>query len=438
MTDQLYPLIQAFTTACAGSGHAVCQAPQTCERMAAESETLERTDRQSAGYDARLLAITRRRQLPDHSWKTSELVTRVEELLHSQPNLDGPFRTISITTGLARLGERGLSPDWLVRTHIGPSLIRRIVLAATSVWHEIHRGEMDRSQVPELHGWLDGVDIDAPKDYDPDRDRSRLITSSLAGATFERGSRWVKEASMSDIAAWRLTDYTCSPPELEDMALPGGRTATRWLYERITRTYHAEWSPESWAWEAAYIEHPTDVARRAGVGLPILEERVCTQSQLTRAASAYVLEDLGEILPGMSRNEFVELVAHHLESGHHADARALSEAALGARPGDDSVRSIFAFCWLPIDPRRSREIIAATRENRTMSNAVRHVNVASSYLAEDDADSAISAVRLLKESSDGTGDSAWLWDPRTLASQPRVTFIAPSQWAILAEDQLRS
>lgn len=439
MANRHESLLLAYSAACADTGHAICRDPEACEDLAGYAERSTRFAQRSADYDARLLAIEGRGTIPDHTWKISALMARVEDLLHTQPNLDGPFRTVAITTCLARLGERGISPDWLVRSQVGPSLIRRIILAAASVWHDVHVGRLSRDQVPELRGWLAGVDMDAPAAYSPERDRARLITSCLAGETLERGARWIGEASMSDIAAWRIDDYTMSPPQLDDMSLPGGSAAARWLYERFMRTYHTEWSPESWVWEAAYLEHPESVAERAGIDLSILKERISTPAQLTKAASSYVLNGLGDILPGMGRNEFIELVVHHLEHDSHADARAISEAAFAAHPSDNTVRSVYAFCWLPMaPPQRCREILETTRENRTMSDAVRRANIVCTYLAEDDLTRAQREVLLLEDAARGVDQPAWLWDPRSLASRPRIIYSAPEEWVLLAESHLRS
>ena len=160
--------------------------------------------------------------------------------------------------------------------------------------------------------------------YDPEKDLGRVFVNSLSGKASAVGRTWIEEASISDIAAWRVDGYLVSPPALEDMAMPGGRAASRWVHDRLTRTYLSEWAPESWAWEAAYLEHPARVAQRAGVAPSILAERTSTPGQIMRASSRFILEDLGEVLPGVGQEEFVEIVAHHLEHGQHGEAQTLS------------------------------------------------------------------------------------------------------------------
>lgn len=437
LLEPQYQLIRAYTSACTEAGHPLCQDPVACEHLAESADRTLNTEYRAAAFDARGAALARRGEMPDHSWSTTELLVQVEELLHAQPNIDGPFRTIAITTALARLGERGLVPDWLVRDRLGPGLVRRAIIASASVWHRIAIGHLDASEVPELHGWLAGIDSDAPEDY-AENDLDRLFVNSLSGATFKLGSRWIEEASISDIAAWRVDGYTSSPPAPEDMTLPGGRSASRWVHERLTRTYHSEWSPESWAWEAAYLEHPDRVAQRAGIDPSILAERDSTPGQIIRASSRFILEDLGDVLPGMGLTEFTEVVAHHLERGQHAEARALSQAAFRERSDSPPVRSVFAFCWLPMDPLQTREVIQDTPDNPAMSASVRCVNIAASYLAAGDSGTALAALRSLDATLDSAHSPAWLWDPSTLSTRPTVTYLAPLRWKEIVENQFGS
>lgn len=438
LLEPQYHLIQAYTWACADAGHIVCGNPSACEKFAGSASRRADAENRASSFDARRAALSRHDQMPDHSWSTTELLVRVEELLRAQPNIDKPFRTIAITTGLARLGERGLPVDWLVRDRIGPGLIRRAILASASVWHRVAVGDLDARDVPELSGWLAAIAEDAPLHYDPEKDLGRVFVNSLSGKASAVGRTWIEEASISDIAAWRVDGYLVSPPALEDMALPGGRAASRWVYDRLTRTYLSEWAPESWAWEAAHLEHPARVAQRAGVAPSILAERTSTPGQIMRASSRFILEDLGEVLPGVGQEEFVEIVAHHLERGQHGEAQTLAEAAFRERSDSPPVRSVFAFCWLPTTPARSREILRETAENSTMSSAVRCVNIAASHLAEGATQAALDALQPLKELSDVAGRSAWLWDPLTLRSRPHVTYLAPAQWADLVESHFSS
>src|SRR5699024_3870664 len=131
-----------YTWACADAGHTVCENPAACEMFAVSASKRADAESRAGSFDARRAALSRRDEMPDHSWSTTELLVRVEELFRAQPNIDSPFRTIAITTGLARLGERGLPDDWLVRDRIGPGLIRRAILASASVWHRIAIGDL--------------------------------------------------------------------------------------------------------------------------------------------------------------------------------------------------------------------------------------------------------------------------------------------------------
>lgn len=424
-----YSILLRHTNACAESAHSLCGDPAGCVSTAALVTELANAENDATEYDAQRIAIEHRNRMPDHTWSTTALVMCIKELLMSQPNIDGLYRATAITTALARLGERGINADWLIRVHMGPPLVRHIILVATSVWHQVATGALGRNDVPELHGWLNNIDFDAPVDYNPTHHRARLITCALSGTTRQWSNAWLNEAAIADILMWKSESYTVSRPDISDLSTSGGRNATRWIFDRITRTYMEEWDPRSLAWETAYIIDPVAVASRAGVPQQILKERITTHAQIARAASAHVLRDLGEIFPGVSRNELVELAAHHLERGELEEARALSEAAFSERPGDPTVRSVYAFCWIPTAPGRSRELMCENEKSQTTPPATRIINRASSYLVEVDTASAVAELDSLDEDTPACERPAWLWAPASLQTkEPEVIYTTPTRW----------
>jgi hypothetical protein len=201
-------LIQAYTWACADAGHVVCLSPSACEKFADSASRTANAENRATSFDARRAALERRDEMPDHSWTTTELLARVEELFRAQPNIDGPFRTIAITTGLARLGERGLPVDWLVRDRIGPGLIRRVIL---------------------------GIAEDAPPNHDPKKDLSQVFVDSLSGKTSTMGRRWIEEASISDI---RVVPRVLGLGGGLSRAARAGRSACTSLKMRTARHIH--------------------------------------------------------------------------------------------------------------------------------------------------------------------------------------------------------
>lgn len=381
--------------------------------------------------------MQRRESMPSAHWSTSELLNFVQNALTSQPNIQPARRSISITTALARLGERDFNPDWVLRTLLGEELCRHIIITCAVVWNRIRRGELTVMDVPELRGWLDHIETDAPTPYDPDADLNRLITRSLAGATMEAGKTWVLTASTSDIAAWRVADYLESVPDDSDMTTPGGPEAMRWAFERMTRTYPQDWSATSRDWELAYLDDPAGVARRSGFSLSILEERSTTLNQIKKASAAALLNDLGDVFPGVSRERVIELVLRELESGSIESARNIISAAHAERPSDTSLTSAYAFCWLPVAPQRSRVIFEDLDSTPTMSPSVRLVNLVASHLVEGDARSAAALIDMYEvEDLDGSA-SAWLWELDSLVGrapddQPRIVHTPPDQWIAAA------
>lgn len=422
----------AHYEACADTGHAWCGAEDICADMAQRaSSALARAD-EASSFDAGQLTLRFERQMPDESWPTVALFAVAERLLVAQPNIDGAFRTIAATTALARLAERGFDADWVLREQFGPSLLRTIILASVGVWNRMRIGEIAWQQVPELHGWLRLIADEVPDEYTPEKDLPRLITTCLAGDTYAQGSEWLMEASTSDIVAWRLGDHFSSPPLQEDMRRAGGRTARRWLAERFTRTYLHDWSPESLDWETAFLENPRAVSHRVGIPASTLEERAVTGDQISAATSMHVLEALGEVLPGMDKGELLDRSLRLLETRKLKEAVALSRAALDTRPSDEDLRALNAFCEIPTDPSRSLRTILELDSPRWMGTAVRAVNVICCRSLDVKSAQVETGIAALDLSLPGSEDRAWLWDLRTLRTDPHVIFASPSEWASLA------
>lgn len=433
MDTQTLAFVAERSMQCSRRGHPQCGDPRQCEASRYEAENALQQDQAASRFDAGALLVQRQESMPSASWSTSELLNYVQNALLSQPNICPARRSISITTALARLGERDFNPDWVLRTLLGEELCRHIIITCAVVWNRIRLGELDVRDVPELHGWLNHIEADAPSPYNPDTDLNRLITRSLGGATMEAGMAWIHSASASDIAAWRVVDYLESVPDESDMTTPGGPEAMRWAFERMTRTYPQDWSATSRDWELAYLDDPAGVARRSGFSLSILEERSTTLNQIKKASAAALLNDLGDVFPGVSRQRVIELVLRELESGRSNSARNIIAAAHAERPSDQSLMSAYAFCWLPVTPQRSRAMLEALTSTATMTPSIRLVNLVASHLVEGDARSAAALINTYEcEGHDGSA-SAWLWEPHSLLerdpdNQPRIVHTPPDQW----------
>lgn len=430
MREEVRDALLQYEEACQGSGHRLCRGQMTCARGLDAIGEWQREQRAATHFDVGRELLERRGEMPSHQWPTSILLAYVADQLKRQPNLDPLWRATSITTALARLGERGLPADCMVRTCMGPELLRHIILVSANVWCDIAEGSISRAEVPELEGWLQAVDGDPAISGSWTGDRGWVITRSLQGAPRERGEGWMKDAALTHLLAWRLDDYTKTEVGAEDVVLPCGAVGARWIYERFTKTYADDWSEASRSWEAAFRTDPGAVARCTGVPEEVLQERVVTEEQLNRSILRSVTRTSTTArVDGLSVEEVVEIALVQLEEGFHKGARQLADKASRQVPQHGYLRLLRAFSHLPIEPSVSRDVWQRTLALGEVDGDESHIlraDIAASHLMEGSFSLAIEEVSKIPRN--GTKAKAWLWDPVSLPDEPRVCHSALEVW----------
>lgn len=415
--------LQRFVLECEASGHELCDKTMLCEDgwKAHRGEDVASELEFDAGRS--LMAVVGK--MPGHHWSTTTLVAFVRHHLMAQPNVRGLWRGTAITTALARLAERGIPADCIVRTCVGPALTRRIIFTATSMLSATRRGKCDRLQVPELEPWFRLLESD-PELADPTvTDPDLLASTAIRGAVRDEVENWLATVSITHILGWRIENPMVVHPDESALALPGGIGASRWFYERSILTYPAEWCAESRRWESAYLADPEAVARRAGLPLEILAERQVGRHALDRAHLELIL---GRAVPvevdGLSGPEVVEMILSLLSSGALRPARDTARRASERYPEDDSLRLAYAFCTIPFDPAKATEILDGLSDFTAASAAAQVDRATISLLVQPSSD--LSA--LVTCSEDELDSKCWLWDPLSFASEPRTLYASPREW----------
>lgn len=416
--------LQRFVQECEASGHKLCGRTMVCEG----GWRAHRGDEAAVAeleFDAGRALMAVVGEMPGHHWRTTTLVAYVRHHLMTQPNIRGFWRGTAITTALARLAERGIPADCVVRTCVGPALARRIIVTATSMFSATRRGECDRRYVPELEPWFRLLETD-PDLADPTvTDPDFIASTAIRGAVRDEVETWLATVSITHILGWRIEDPMVVHPDESALALPGGIGASRWFYERSILTYPAEWSAESRRWESAYVADPQAVARRAGLPLEILAERQVNRRALDRAHLDLVL---GRAVPvevdGLSGHEVVEMILSLLSSQAVRPARDIARRASERYPDDDSLRLAYAFCTIPFDPGRAAEILDGLSDSVAWGAAAQVDRATISLVTDPSADPAT----LVTCSEEELDSKCWLWDPVSLSSEPKTIYASPREW----------
>lgn len=141
---------------CGDNGHAYCDNTMSCSALHEAWHDDYEAELAAAKYDIHTVSARFQYEMPDDSWPTAALLSMVSDLAQEPPWISPLHRLVRLTAALARLGERGLRADTVVRTCLGPQLLRRILLVAGSLW--LHHSD-SRDAVPQqLQSWFDLFD----------------------------------------------------------------------------------------------------------------------------------------------------------------------------------------------------------------------------------------------------------------------------------------
>lgn len=162
--------ILLFEEMCHLNGHPFCGGTKACEDELRRFGIRAAQSDQESRFDPGRAARSFGESLPDFRWPTAALVHVVRHGTLSQPDADGLRRATWITTALARLAERGIATDPLMRRWLGPVLARHVMTIAATLWLQIRSATLTLEVVrPQIRGWLALVEEDCA-----DRTRSNL------------------------------------------------------------------------------------------------------------------------------------------------------------------------------------------------------------------------------------------------------------------------
>lgn len=224
------------------SGSTLCECQSLAEHAARDIEQLERAQVFDAGREH----LRRQKGFPDGTWTSAALLREVINSWMTPPWKDrrGWFqRGVWATAALARLGERGLPPDALMRRGLHRRFrLRLTTLVVTARADMAVRGDNSPRPpiAPPLLPWIDALAACADQSINRDTDAARNLPVRLAMALTGQFSdvvkSWLAGSSIKDIIVWRYRAEPHSGLNEEDLAIAGGTGALDWLIDRLEHT----------------------------------------------------------------------------------------------------------------------------------------------------------------------------------------------------------
>lgn len=402
-----------FVSECQESAHALCGSSMSCVAAAKAHEDALGREQDARRFDVGHVRLSCGAQLPDHQWSTTALMRSVNDLVLGPPFRQSLRRSFSITMALARLGERGVPPDALMRTCLGAPLTRQILVRAAAHWCAEKSGTHRRGDLPpDLVDWLEVLDADERIASINDPTVEQVASAAVSGSPAAVARDWIATASVADIISWRIKGYQPVVRTPDDLVLPAGRDATIWVFDRFTRTYADEWHEASPLWELVFNSQPALTAQRVGLPLPLLQERIVTDrmvvESLERRVAGLRREDI--IHNGLQVHEVLSAVVAMLEASDVGAARVLAGRSCESAPWYTPFRVAYAFCTIPVQQSEARSALDSLRPGNSFEFCLRQINRATCSLFEGDKATAGSILEAL-DSEEGQEQEAWLWDP---------------------------
>jgi len=384
-----------FAEHCAEADHQLSSsgsAPCGCRALAAQAaldvDRLEHAQSFDAGQEhaEHLLGF------PDRTWTSTALLREVVDSWTTEPwnDMRGWFqRGVWTTAALARLGERGIPADALVRRGLQRRFRLRLTALVVTARADlaVREGDSPRPPIaPPLMPWIDALASCGDQSVDRDTDAARnlpvRIAKALTGEFRDVVDAWLADSAIKDIIAWRFDADPHDGLAEGDLMVPGGSDALGWLIDRLECTRLHDWREASLLWEIRYLDEPEETAADAGIPLVLLNERPTHLDlviQALRRSVRYKLVD-DAVLGGLSVSELTSQVIALIGDGHLITAVELLDAGVAERPYHQQLRSLLAFCLIPLEPDRALDLLNALSVHGTLSDGLLGVNRAAAYL----------------------------------------------------------
>lgn len=236
-------------------------------------------------FDARQTLLTEKGHVPEAAWHTASLILRLDEALRFPPRgSDGTYfllREIDITNALAYLAQRGIDPDWLVRFGLGQFLPLRIVIW---VGDQYLNGRDDEDDFTD--GWL-GVAGSFMQQGESFDGLGPWLAAAQATGFRAYIEKWVKQAPLEDIWAWR-------PSSIDSDLVVADDNKAGWVVDRFRRTYLSEWAEASLHHEYRYLqgraEAPIPISEMKRREVPSTSLSVEMADRATKASRSHAMD----------------------------------------------------------------------------------------------------------------------------------------------------
>ncbi|MDO8389021.1 MAG: hypothetical protein Q7V57_00905 [Actinomycetota bacterium] len=358
--------------------------------------------------------------MPSSNWQTVSLIGFARRESARNPLIAVPDRAgfqlsahksqVLLTSCLARLLDRGVDAERLVRGPLAAAIRDGLITTAAVAYSDLSTGDRE---VPFKQRFLGERLRSSIGDAPPviKTDSGLLFSHALRkapGTEFAaKIDGWIASATPQAIALWMFPYDVSQWDVLPEADPPASDIEMAWLVERLSQTYFEDWTTDSLHFELRWSQGTVETS----IPPHVLSERFVDLDRLTaeiaRRATLLNGEDLRY---GLEIEGLVERAVELLIADRSELAAALFEAAMVRAPAKHHgrLRSHRGFCLVPSSPKTALDIINSVVDGDD-DQAIRLYNLAVAHVACGDSASAIDAARKAAAAADCT--EAYLWHP---------------------------
>jgi hypothetical protein len=356
-------------------------------------------------FDAGQCLLSESTAVPDANWHTSSLLQRLRSaLLHPPRSQHGEYflvRDIDATNALAYLGHRGFDGERIVRFGLAQHLPTMLALWVIGWYSEL--GE--ESRPPWIAPWLDAFERHIGEC--DSTDIGQLLAAAHRGGYIEWIKRWLQQAPLHDVVAWRSMESVADGNDSDD-------GQARWMVDRFTETYLRDWAEASLHHEYHYLRGSQDPP----IVIAEMMRRQLTKSDVDRELARRAVEGSRSRLAEV-KDQAISL----LSGGRRREAAALFDAARILEPQDAEAHNNYGFCLTPDDPETALRALVRAEELGITTKALNLCNQALALrLLGRPADGLTTAERAHAQTG-GRSEPAWLWVDLTASDEPAIEHV---------------
>lgn len=419
-------------TWCAELDHRGCESTHSCELAVVEWTG------SGHHFDARRRLLDSQPAEPDHTWSTTALLRLIHDVVDERSELSNLRRSLLATSTLARLAERGLGSDIILRTCLGGLISRRAVTRAAYLWHRTRVEHVD-GDTGWFTPWLGMLDDDSSLRRSADSKFSDVLVVASQGSVGRAAARWVSEAAVAHVVGYRVSDYLVTDVRDSDRILSGGEDATIWVSDRLTKTYLDDWAGPSLEWEVAYRHDPEAVTAVVGIDSSTLLERHVPLAPLHGELTSRLLARgvLGRLPSGLEPHELVEALVQLARDGNIEAASDLARRAARQMPRNRQILVAAGFCVTPQDLVQARSLLErprslASRPDDGVVSAAIEADLATVAIVRRDLPSYRRHRELASRRPDVDG---WFWNPALcVLDEWSMESLTIAEWLDLADE----